>query len=120
MTLVGMDAHTRSRRMSWCCFDRRGYYCVAGAVIVGLEFLELGERRWNVEIAKTGENVLAAGRCIGAPDTIDTFRLICPCFVTGQAAGVAAALSVKNGCTPRTLGYAKLKRELEKQKVYFG
>ena len=64
-----------------------------------------------------GENILAAGRCIGAPDTVDTFRLICPCFVTGQAAGVAAALAAKKGVAPRALAYGDLKNELVKQKV---
>ena len=57
---------------------------------------------------------------IGAPDTIDTFRLICPCFVTGQAAGVAAALSAKKGSTPRAIAYSELRRELEKQSVFLG
>ena len=66
------------------------------------------------------ENILAAGRCLGAPDTVDTFRLICPCFVTGQAAGVAAALSAKRGISPRELAYAELRRELENQKAYIG
>ena len=65
-----------------------------------------------------GENVLAAGRCVGAPDTIDTFRLICPCFVTGQAAGAAAGLAALKGVTPRALNYGDLRRELEKQNVY--
>ena len=67
-----------------------------------------------------GENILAAGRCIGAPDTIDTFRLICPCFVTGQAAGIAAALSAQKGISPRTLAYAELKGALEKAGCYLG
>ena len=67
-----------------------------------------------------GENILAAGRCIGAPDTIDVFRLICPCFVTGQAAGTAAALAAKKGITPRNLHYVELKRELVKAGCYLG
>lgn len=66
-----------------------------------------------------GENILAAGRCVGAPDTVDTFRLICPCFVTGQAAGVAAALSARKGLSPRALAYSDLKGELTRQGVYF-
>ena len=69
-------------------------------------------------VPKRGENILAAGRCIGAPDSVDTFRLICPCFVTGQAAGVAAALSAKQGVSPRNLPYAALERELVRQNAY--
>ena len=71
-------------------------------------------------LPKRGENVLAAGRCIGAPDTIDTFRLICPCFVSGQAAGVAAALSARKGVTPRQLPYSEICAELKKQNCYLG
>lgn len=68
-------------------------------------------------VPKGVENVLCAGRMLGSPDTIDTFRLICPCFVTGQAAGAAAALSAKKGCTPRALDVTALQRELERQKA---
>ena len=71
-------------------------------------------------VPKKGENMLAAGRCVGAPDTIDTFRLICPCFVSGQAAGTAAALAARKGVTPRNLAYADLRRELEHQKAWLG
>ena len=71
-------------------------------------------------VPKKGENVLAAGRCVGAPDTIDTFRLICPCFVSGQAAGTAAALAARKSVTPRNIPYADLRRELERQKAWLG
>ncbi len=64
-----------------------------------------------------GENILAAGRCLGAPDTIDTFRLICPCFVTGEAAGTAAALCVQKGCSPRNLDVGLLQKTLLKHNV---
>ena len=71
-------------------------------------------------LPKRGENVLAAGRCIGAPDTVDTFRLICPCFVSGQAAGTAAALAAKKGVTPRMLSYADLKAALAEARCFLG
>ena len=71
-------------------------------------------------VPKKGENVLAAGRCVGAPDTIDTFRLICPCFVTGEAAGTAAALCAQRGISPRNLPYADLSKALQSHKVYLG
>ena len=64
------------------------------------------------------DNLLCAGRCLGTGDTVDTFRLICPCMVTGQAAGVAAALAVKNNVTPRNLSYVDLRQELLHQNVY--
>jgi len=71
-------------------------------------------------LPKKVENLLCAGRCLGKGDTIDTFRLICPCFVTGQAAGAAAALAAKKGVTPRMLAYSDLRAELVRQGVYVG
>ena len=68
-------------------------------------------------LPKGVENVLCAGRMLGAPDTIDTFRLICPCFVTGQAAGTAAAMAALKGCTPRELDVRALQARLAKDKV---
>ena len=68
-------------------------------------------------LPKVVDNVLCAGRMLGAPDTIDTYRLICPCFVTGQAAGTAAAMAALKGCTPRALDVKALQSQLEKDKV---
>lgn len=69
-------------------------------------------------LPKRIDNLLCAGRCLGRGDTIDTFRLICPCFVTGQAAGVAAALSARQGVSPRELSYHALENELLRQGAY--
>ena len=71
-------------------------------------------------VPKKIDNVLCAGRCLGTGDTIDIFRLICPCFVTGQAAGVAAALAAKKGIAPRALPVAELQAALRAQNVYLG
>ena len=71
-------------------------------------------------VPRRGENVVAAGRCVGAPDTIDTFRLICPCFVTGQAAGTAAALAAVRNTTPRALPVSELRRRLASDGVFLG
>ena len=71
-------------------------------------------------VPKKGENIIAAGRCLGAPDSVDTFRLICPCFVTGQAAGTAAALCAKGNVSPRNLPYPELRKALGNAKVFLG
>ena len=68
-------------------------------------------------LPKKVDNLLCAGRCLGKGDTIDTFRLIAPCFMTGQAAGVAAALAAGKGTTPRALDRTQLRKALEAQKV---
>lgn len=64
-------------------------------------------------LPKRIDNLLCAGRCLGAGDTIDTFRLICPCFVTGEAAGTAAALAAREGVSPRILNVRALQKALE-------
>ena len=71
-------------------------------------------------VPKNVDNLLCAGRCLGTGDSIDTFRLICPCFVTGQAAGTAAALCVKTGKTPRTLDCGLLRKALLGQGCHLG
>lgn len=75
---------------------------------------------YHALVPSRGENVIAAGRCVGAPDTIDTFRLICPCFVSGQAAGTAAALAARQEISPRKLSYHDLKKQLEESGCYLG
>ena len=69
-------------------------------------------------LPKKIDNLLCAGRCLGKGDSIDTFRLIAPCFMTGQAAGIAAGLAALKGIAPRSLAYSELARALDAQKVY--
>jgi ribulose 1,5-bisphosphate synthetase/thiazole synthase len=67
------------------------------------------------------ENLLAAGRCISADfEVADTLRLIPICWTTGQAAGIAAALCVKDKCTPRNVDINKLQSILRGQGAYLG
>ncbi len=69
-------------------------------------------------LPKKVDNLLCAGRCLGRGDTIDTFRLIGPCFVTGQAAGVAAALAAKADKAPREVDIGLLRKTLRAQGAY--
>jgi len=69
-------------------------------------------------LPKKVEHLLCAGRCLGKGDSIDTFRLIAPCFMTGQAAGVAAGLAAKKGVSPRALAYSDIAKALDAQNVY--
>jgi len=67
------------------------------------------------------ENILAAGRCVSAEFPVaDTLRLIPVCWVTGHAAGAAAALSVKDSCKVRSVNVGKLQEVLRKQGAYLG
>ncbi|MGI6335527.1 MAG: FAD-dependent oxidoreductase [Eubacteriales bacterium] len=64
-------------------------------------------------VPKAVENLLLAGRCIsGTHIAHSNFRVMPICANIGQAAGVAAALSVKNSVTPRALPVAKLQEAL--------
>lgn len=67
------------------------------------------------------DNLLAAGRCISADfELADTLRLIPVCWVTGQAAGIAAALSVKRKCRARDVNVEELQKELRRQGAFLG
>jgi hypothetical protein len=66
------------------------------------------------------ENILVAGRCISADsEAAGAIRLMPVCMGTGQAAGTAAALAVKNNCPGlRDLGANDLRQELKNQGVF--
>lgn len=66
--------------------------------------------------SKDTENLLAAGSIISTDFfTWATIRMMTTSMVTGQAAGTAAALCVKNKVTPRRLDVKLLQQTLEKQ-----
>ena len=57
---------------------------------------------YRILVPKKIENLLVGGKCVST-DRNGHMRFVAQTFVTGQAAGAAAALSVKKGCTPREL-----------------
>ena len=65
------------------------------------------------------DNMLVAGRHISTDAQTHTFmREIPQCWLTGHAAGVAAALSVQRGLAPRDLAVDELQSTLLKQGAY--
>ena len=68
-------------------------------------------------LPKGVDHLLCAGRCLGKGDSIDTFRLIAPCFMTGHAAGVAAGVAALKGVAPRAVAYGDLAKALAEQNV---
>ena len=67
------------------------------------------------------EGLLLAGRCLSADSTAaGAVRVMPPCMAMGQASGTAAALSVSNGCSVRTLDTDILRRTLKENGVYLG
>jgi hypothetical protein len=65
------------------------------------------------------DGLLACGRHISCdPNSHSFVREIPQCWVTGQAAGTAAALAARAGIAPRLLDVADLQQELLKQAVH--
>jgi hypothetical protein len=65
------------------------------------------------------DGALGAGRHVACDASSHTFlREVPQCWMTGQAAGVAAALSANSGVQPRRLDPRHIQRELLKQGVY--
>ena len=62
------------------------------------------------------ENLLAAGRCIsGERAAVPTTRQMDFCMVTGQAAGAASALSIRQDVASRDVDIAAVQKELVRQ-----
>ena len=73
---------------------------------------------YGIIVPQKVENLLVAGRCV-AGDKIShaaTRQMAC-CTVTGQGAGVAAAISIKEKMTCRNVDISKLQKNLKKQGV---
>lgn len=62
------------------------------------------------------ENILTAGRCVSCTHiALGSIRVMATCMAMGEAAGTAAALSLKRGVTPRQLAAADLQHQLRGQ-----
>ena len=73
---------------------------------------------YGIMLPQKVDNLLIAGRCV-AGDKIShaaTRQMVC-CTVTGQGAGVAAALSLKDNVRCRAVNIAKVQKALKKQGV---
>lgn len=69
-------------------------------------------------IPKGVRNLIFAGRCISANhEAHQNTRVIPNCWVTGQGAGAAAALCLRQGCAPHDLPIAALQSALREQGV---
>ena len=73
---------------------------------------------YGIILPQKVENLLVAGRCVGG-DKIShaAIRQMMCCAVTGQGAGVAAAVSLKNNVTCREVDISKVQKALKKQDV---
>ena len=65
------------------------------------------------------DGLLACGRHVACdPNSHSFLREIPQCWITGQAAGAAAAIAVNRGCTPRAVDTVELQRALVAQGVH--
>ncbi len=70
-------------------------------------------------IPRGSVNLLVAGRCISADRQLQgSVRCMAGCFITGHAAGAAAALCVASGITPQALAGDRLRQTLKEQGAY--
>ena len=74
---------------------------------------------YRILLPKATNNLLVAGRCVGCDRAIQaSIRVMPGCYITGQAAGAAAALSIKNGVALRQLPVDELQGFLKAQGAY--
>ena len=65
-------------------------------------------------LPREGENVLAAGRCFSADQlALSSARVMTTGSMLGQAAGIAAAMSVERRCAPRDLDFSAVRNIVE-------
>ena len=65
------------------------------------------------------DNLLVAGRCISTDRYMQSSVRVMPgCYITGQAAGVAAAACVQRGTTPRECDVHAVQRTLKQMGMY--
>ena len=70
-------------------------------------------------VPRTVDGLLAAGRHVSSDAASHSFlREIPQCWLTGQAAGVAAGTAVRLGQAPRAVPVSNVQRELQRQGAY--
>jgi ribulose 1,5-bisphosphate synthetase/thiazole synthase len=70
-------------------------------------------------LPKDVDGLLVCGRCISTDHYSQNLtRVVANCFATGQATGVASAMSVKKNIEPRTLDRDSLRQRLTQTGVY--
>lgn len=74
--------------------------------------------RYGALVPVSVDNLLTSGRCIsGTHRAHASYRVMAICMATGEAAGIAAALSVLENVTPRCLEVSKIRHILKNNGV---
>ena len=83
----------------------------AGTVIKAVPAGDWYEIPYRCLLPKGIDNLLVAGRCVSAThEGQSSLRVMPQCFAMGEAAGVAAAMAVERGCSPREVPGAEVRR----------
>lgn len=88
------------------------------------EYLQVRDGRWygvpyRCLLPQGVSQLLLTGRCISASsEAAGAVRVMPPCMAIGQAAGTAAAMAVRDGCTVRQIDVAALRRSLKENGAF--
>lgn len=88
------------------------------------EYLTIEHGRWygvgyGTLVPQNVDGLLLAGRCISATsEAAGAVRVMPPCMAAGHAAGVAAALAVREDCPPADIDVKELQDILRKQGAF--
>lgn len=94
---------------------RSGYLDIG---FVRFEQMKIHDVPYRAIVPEKIDGLLTAGRCISAShEAASAGKSMGNCIATGHAAGVAAALSVKNRCQPREVNVVKLQDALRAEGV---
>lgn len=74
---------------------------------------------YRILVAQKVDNLLVAGRCVSTDRYLQASLRVMPgCYITGQAAGVAAAVCCQSGATPREADVHEIQSRLKKMGMY--
>jgi hypothetical protein len=91
----------------------KGYHGHIYEPVVGDRTFEIPYRSL---IPKNVDNLLVAGRCLSSDHVAESgVRAISLCMMTGQGAGVGAALAIKESCAPQKVSISNLQHILRAQ-----
>ncbi|UCF85246.1 MAG: FAD-dependent oxidoreductase [Desulfobacteraceae bacterium] len=116
----GLYILTEEDAMQGARFDdvvawRSGYLDIG---FVRLSRMKIHQVPYRALIPEKMDNLLTAGRCISAThEAASAGKSMGNCFATGHAAGVAAALAVKQKQTPRELNVTAIQERLRADRV---
>ena len=112
----GVYVLTEDDALSGRSFDdavawRSGFLDIGGGI--RLSKMKIHDVPYRAIIPKTLDGLLMAGRCISASHVAASAgKSMGNCMATGHAAGLAATLSIKQGCLPRELSVQELQTAL--------